>query len=345
MASPQRLTEKLPTAPCSSWLPPTSTKRACGLGNPNLPHRTARPARLHRRTPSTTRRSPVRVVVAAMRSTTTSWLISGRPRQFNRDVAEQAVLNLVPFAGAGWQVADRDGQAGLAGCPPSHGPRRQATARPSTNSPDVPAPSARPPACEWTSSTATPTSDHPGYRDPPWPPRPPADPDPLRSTAYDRLHAWPAHPAHRSRPGRQIPQARCDRVRRHPGSPGDQRDPATPELSSLCPEYQPAAHPDAATARPPYAPLPPRSPPHHERRSQIRVSTAKSYVICSRVLTTYRWGQPARSNAWIRSTRCLSQPKNCQRQPPGVSPFRRGEFSRARRGTARPRSSTSGPGP
>ena len=280
-----------------------------------------------------------------MRSTTISWLVSGRPRQFNRDVAEQAVLNLVPFAGAGWQVADRDGQAGLAGCPPSHGPRRQATARPSTNSPDVPAPSARPPACEWTSSTATPTSDHPGYRDPPWPPRPPADPDPLRSTAYDRLHAWPAHPAHRSRPGRQIPQARCDRVRRHPGSPGDQRDPATPELSSLCPEYQPAAHPDAATARPPYAPPPPRSPPHHERRSQIRVSTAKSYVICSRVLTTYRWGQPARSNAWIRSTRCLSQPKNCQRQPPGVSPFRRGEFSRARRGTARPRSSTSGPGP
>jgi len=85
--------------------------------------------------------------------------------------------------------------------------------------------------------------------------------------------------------------------------------------------------------------------PHHERRSQIRVSTAKSYAICSRVLTTYRWRQPARSNAWIRSTRCFGQPKNCQRQPPGVSPFRRGEFSRARRGTARPRSSTSGPGP
>src|SRR5450759_4878755 len=141
-------------------------------------------------------------------------------------------------------------------------PAERSNCRPSTNSPDVPAPSARPPACEWTStSTATPTSDHPGYRDPPWPPRPPADPDPLRSTAYDRLHAWPAHPAHRSRPGRQIPQARCDRVRRHPGSPGDQRDPATPELSSLCPEYQPAAHPDAATARPPYAPPPPRSPP------------------------------------------------------------------------------------
>src|SRR5664279_3508066 len=35
--------------------------------------------------------------------------------------------------------------------------------------------------------------------------------------------------------------------------------------------------------------------PHHERRSQIRVSTAKSYAICSRVLTTYRWRQPALS--------------------------------------------------
>ena len=30
-----------------------------------------------------------------------------------RDEAEQAVLDLVPFAGAGWEVADLDGEAGL----------------------------------------------------------------------------------------------------------------------------------------------------------------------------------------------------------------------------------------
>ena len=45
----------------------------------------------------------------------TSWLTSGLPRQFIVIVAEEPVLDLVPLAGAGRQVADRDGQAGLGG--------------------------------------------------------------------------------------------------------------------------------------------------------------------------------------------------------------------------------------
>ena len=51
-------------------------------------------------------RNPWPVVVLPVSGLTTTWrLSSGRPRQFLGDVAEQAVLDLVPLAGAGRKVA------------------------------------------------------------------------------------------------------------------------------------------------------------------------------------------------------------------------------------------------
>jgi hypothetical protein len=46
--------------------------------------------------------SPVRVVVAAMVSTMTSWLVSGLPPPVHRDRGEEAVLDLFHFEVPGW---------------------------------------------------------------------------------------------------------------------------------------------------------------------------------------------------------------------------------------------------
>jgi hypothetical protein len=43
----------------------------------------------------------------------TSRLVSGFPRRFFEDEAEEAMFDLVPFAGAGREVADLDREPGL----------------------------------------------------------------------------------------------------------------------------------------------------------------------------------------------------------------------------------------
>jgi hypothetical protein len=44
---------------------------------------------------------------------TTSWLVSGLS-PVHGDMAEQPMLDPVPLRGAGWEVADRDGQMSTA---------------------------------------------------------------------------------------------------------------------------------------------------------------------------------------------------------------------------------------
>lgn len=61
---------------------------------------------------------PVAGVVAPIRATTTSWLVKARP-PVHRDVREQAVLKLVPLAGARWQMAHDDRKTGVAAMAPS----------------------------------------------------------------------------------------------------------------------------------------------------------------------------------------------------------------------------------
>ena len=58
---------------------------------------------------------PGAVVVAPISSTTTSWLVERPAPPVHADVGEQAVLDLVPLAGPGRQMTDRDGQSGLGG--------------------------------------------------------------------------------------------------------------------------------------------------------------------------------------------------------------------------------------
>src|SRR5229473_4018276 len=55
--------------------------------------------------------SPVVVVVAPIRFTTTSWLTRGLPRQFCVMGRKQTVLDLVPLAGPRWEVAHRNFQS------------------------------------------------------------------------------------------------------------------------------------------------------------------------------------------------------------------------------------------
>ena len=59
--------------------------------------------------------SPVLVVVAAMVSTTTSWVVQGPAAPVQGDRGEHAVLDLVPLRGARRQVAHGDPQPGLGG--------------------------------------------------------------------------------------------------------------------------------------------------------------------------------------------------------------------------------------
>jgi len=59
--------------------------------------------------------SPVCVVVAAINSTIANRLVRGRPRQFLRDVTEQAMLYFVPFRRAGRIVANANRQPRFVG--------------------------------------------------------------------------------------------------------------------------------------------------------------------------------------------------------------------------------------
>jgi len=89
----------------------------------------------------------------------------------------------------------------------------------------------------WRSSAAA-TSDRRESPDPPTPPRLLPAPDRQWSKAYGHRRA--THPTRGSRPAVQFPQALGDRVRRHPGSPGHQADPAPAQLTGLRAQHKPA---------------------------------------------------------------------------------------------------------